>query len=72
MRLTVRWQLVTLFSAAAALLLMAAGLWWRYTLYRERLVTPLQLSSPYVLTIEAGSNFYRILHQLRQDALLDN
>lgn len=54
---------------AVAVVAGAAG---RYLLFQQRLNAPLNLQTSYVLNVEPGSNFTRLLRQLRADGIVDN
>lgn len=58
--------------ALGALLFIAALIGGRYFLFLQRLKAPLNLSVPYVLNVEPGSNFTRLLRRLREDGIIDN
>ena len=58
-----------LVSTVLLLILAAIG---RYWLFLQHLKAPLQLQNSYVLNVDNGSNFTRILRQLRKDAVIDN
>jgi UPF0755 protein len=54
-------------AASAVLVLAAAG---RYWLFWQRLEAPLSLEDRYVLMVRAGSNFTRLVQELRQAGVL--
>ncbi len=54
---------------ALLLTVAVAGRCW---LFMQHLKAPLLLRNSYVLTVENGSNFTRILRQLQRDAVIDN
>ncbi len=66
--LVLHWRRAGLFAA----LLLVMALVGRYWLFLQHLKAPLLLQNPYVLNVENGSNFTRILRQLQKDAIIDN
>ncbi|HTQ98964.1 MAG TPA: endolytic transglycosylase MltG [Candidatus Acidoferrum sp.] len=66
--LIVRWWR----HAAVVLLVLVAAAIIRYWMYLQHLKAPLNLPAPYVLTVANGSNFTRIMRQLRQDGVIDD
>jgi UPF0755 protein len=62
------WQRLLL-GMALLVLILAGGRFW---LFQQRLKAPLNLQTSYVLNVEPGSNFTRLLRQLREDGIIDN
>ncbi len=66
--LILHWRQVSVY----AVLLLIVAIAGRYLLFTQHIKAPLQLANPYVLNVEGGSNFTRILRQLRKDSIVDN
>jgi UPF0755 protein len=63
-----RWRQL-LVGTVLLIVTLAGG---RYWLFQQRLNAPLNLQSSYILNIAPGSNFTRLIRQLREAGIVDN
>lgn len=63
-----RWRQLAL-GTLLLILVLGGGRFW---LFQQRLNAPLNLQSSYVLNVVPGSNFTRLIRQLREEGIVDN